>query len=79
MRLEILIIIMAVVLLVFVVEVVRRRRLSESYALLWIAVGVGGILLGVAVMIVTALLVDVVAGRLSSPDGHDRPRTAPAA
>jgi hypothetical protein len=47
MRLEILIIVMAVLLLVFVIEVVRRRRLSESYALLWIAVGIGGLLLGV--------------------------------
>lgn len=47
MRLEITIIVMAVLLLAFVIEVVRRRRLSESYALLWIAVAVGGILLGV--------------------------------
>jgi hypothetical protein len=48
MNLEIFIIGLALVLLVFVVEVVRRRRLSEGYALLWIAVGVGGVLLGVA-------------------------------
>jgi len=34
--------------LVFVIEVVRRRRLSEGYALLWIAVGFAGVLLGVS-------------------------------
>lgn len=48
MSLQIFVIGLGVALLVFVVEVVRRRRLSEGYALLWIAVGVGGVLLGVA-------------------------------
>ena len=37
----------ALLLLGFIVEVVRRRRLSEAYALLWIAVGMGVLLLGV--------------------------------
>lgn len=65
-----------------------------SLGVVWVAIGsialvrngyhyftdtLGGILLGVAVMIATALVIDVVAGRLSSPDGRDRSRTAPAA
>lgn len=54
MRLEILIIVMAVVLLAFVIEVVRRRRLSESYALLWIAVGISGILVGLGRRLIDA-------------------------
>jgi hypothetical protein len=48
MSLEILIIAVAIVLFLFVVEVVRRRQLSEGYAMLWIAVAIGGVLLGVA-------------------------------
>lgn len=48
MGLDIFIIGVGLVLLVFVIEVVRRRRLSEGYALLWIAVGIGGVLLGLA-------------------------------
>ena len=48
MGLDIFIIGVGLVLLVFVIEVVRRRRLSEGYALLWIAVGFGGVLLGLA-------------------------------
>ncbi len=47
-RLSLFIIFVAIVVLVFVIEVVRRRRLSEGYALLWIAVGLGGVLLGFA-------------------------------
>ena len=35
----------ALLLLAFIVEVVRRRRLSESYALLWISVAVVGVVL----------------------------------
>lgn len=45
-RLSLFVILVAVVVLVFVIEVVRRRRLSEGYALLWIAVGIGGVILG---------------------------------
>ena len=48
MNLQIFVIGLGVVLLAIVIEVVRRRRLSEGYALLWIAVGIGGVLLGVA-------------------------------
>jgi len=47
-NLQIFVIGLGVVLLAIVIEVVRRRRLSEGYALLWIAVGIGGVLLGVA-------------------------------
>jgi hypothetical protein len=47
-NLQIFVITLGLVLLAIVIEVVRRRRLSEGYALLWIAVGVGGVLLGVA-------------------------------
>jgi hypothetical protein len=46
-RLEVAVLIASLLLLAFIVEVVRRRRLSEAYALLWIAVGVGVLLLGV--------------------------------
>lgn len=48
MSLQIFVIALGVVLLVVVIEVVRRRRLSEGYALLWIGVGLGGLLLGIA-------------------------------
>jgi hypothetical protein len=48
MNLDIFIIGVGVLLLVFVIEVVRRRRLSEGYALLWIVVGFGGVLLGLS-------------------------------
>ena len=46
-RLELVVLVASLLLLGFIVEVVRRRRLSEGYALLWIAVGVGVLLLGV--------------------------------
>jgi len=45
-RLEVVILLASIILLAFIVEVVRRRRLSEGYALLWIAVGVGVLLMG---------------------------------
>ena len=48
MRLSVTMLIAALLLLGFVVEVVRRRRLSESYALLWISVAVVGVVLGLA-------------------------------
>ncbi len=48
MNLQIFVIGLGIAMLIFVIEVVRRRRLSEGYALLWIAVGIGGVLLGVA-------------------------------
>lgn len=48
MTLEIVVLVVALLLLAFIVETVRRRRLSESYALLWISVAIGGVVLGLA-------------------------------
>ena len=48
MSLEIVILAGVLVLLAVVIEVVRRRRLSESYALLWIGVAAVGLLLALA-------------------------------
>jgi hypothetical protein len=48
MKLELVLLIAVVVILGVVIEVVRRRRLSESYALLWIGVAVVGSLLALA-------------------------------
>ncbi len=48
MKLELVLLAGVLVLLGVVIEVVRRRRLSESYALLWIGVAVAGILLALA-------------------------------
>jgi hypothetical protein len=47
-KLELVLLIAVVVILGVVIEVVRRRRLSESYALLWIGVAVVGALLALA-------------------------------
>ena len=47
-KLEIAVLLAAGGLFVFVLEVVRRRRLSEGYALLWLAVAVTGVLVGLA-------------------------------
>jgi hypothetical protein len=48
MRLEIFVLTVGLVNLVVVLEFVRRRLLSESFALLWSAVAVGGMLLIIA-------------------------------
>ena len=48
MKLSLILLLAAVMLLAFIVEIVRRRRLSESYALLWISVAVVGVILGLA-------------------------------
>jgi hypothetical protein len=47
-RLEVVVLVVAVLLMAFTVEVLRRRRLSESYALLWLGVGFGALILGLA-------------------------------
>jgi hypothetical protein len=47
-RLEVVVLVAAVLLMVFTIEVLRRRRLSESYALLWLGVGLGALVLGLA-------------------------------
>jgi hypothetical protein len=45
---QIVVMLFALGLLGVIVEVVRRRRLSENYALLWIGVGLVGLVLGAA-------------------------------
>ena len=47
-KLQFFLLVVAVVQLVFVVEFVRRRKLLESFAVLWIAVGFGGVVLVIA-------------------------------
>jgi hypothetical protein len=47
-KLQVFLLVIALAQLVFVIEFVRRRELLESYAVLWIAVGVGGVGLVVA-------------------------------
>ena len=47
-RLELVVLVAAVLLMAFTLEVLRRRRLSESYALLWLGVGFGALILGLA-------------------------------
>jgi hypothetical protein len=48
MKLSLVLLLAAILLLAFIIEIVRRRRLSESYALLWICVAVVGVVLGLA-------------------------------
>ena len=45
-RLDVFILVVALVNVAVMLELVRRRQLREKYALLWLAVGVGGIVLG---------------------------------
>jgi hypothetical protein len=47
-KLEIMLLVLAFGLLVFTVEIVRRRRLSENYAIAWMLVALVGVLLGLA-------------------------------
>ncbi len=47
-RLELFVVVVALVNVAVVVEFVRRRMLRESFALLWIAVGLGGVVLSLA-------------------------------
>lgn len=48
MRLQIVVGVLALVLAVVVIEALRRRRLSEGWALLWIGVAIAGLVLGLA-------------------------------
>lgn len=48
MRLELFVLLVAAVNLVVVLEFVRRRKLAESFALLWSAVAIGGLALVLA-------------------------------
>lgn len=45
-RLDVFVVTVAVVLAAVVLELVRRRQMREKYALLWLAVGVGGVAVG---------------------------------
>lgn len=45
-RLDVFVIVVALLNVAVMVELVRRRQLREKYAVLWIAVGVAGIVLG---------------------------------
>ncbi len=47
MRLELLVLSLAVLMMVIVFEFVRRRKLLENFAILWLGVGVAGLALGV--------------------------------
>lgn len=47
-RLEVFVVMVAVLNVAVVVEFVRRRKLRENFALLWIFVGMGGVALSVA-------------------------------
>lgn len=47
-RLEVVVLLTAVLLLGTIIEIVRRRRLSENWAMLWMAVAVGVLLMGLA-------------------------------
>jgi hypothetical protein len=47
-KLQVFLFIVAIAQLVFVVEFVRRRKLLEGFAVLWISVGIGGLVLVVA-------------------------------
>lgn len=46
-RLDVFILVVAMLNVALMVELVRRRQLREKYALLWVSVGIGGILLAV--------------------------------
>lgn len=46
-RLDVFVLVVALLNVVVMLELVRRRQLREKYALLWLGVGIGGIVLGV--------------------------------
>lgn len=48
MKVSLVLIAIALLLLAVILEALRRRRLSEGYALLWISVGVGALALALA-------------------------------
>lgn len=47
-RLEIFLLVSAVVFMAIIVEIVRRRRLAENFAILWLGVALGVVVLGIA-------------------------------
>lgn len=64
MKLEIVLFVGVLILVGVVIEVVRRRQLSESYAMLWIGVAIGG-----AVLAAARPLVDRLSTALGIVDG----------
>ena len=54
-RLDVFIIVVALVNVGVMLELVRRRQLREKYALLWLSVGVGGLILGLGRTLVDRL------------------------
>lgn len=59
MRVEIFLVGTALVILVVIVEVLRRRRLSENFALVWIGVGIAALVLAVSRPLIDAVSVAV--------------------
>ncbi|HEY3241162.1 MAG TPA: DUF2304 family protein, partial [Acidimicrobiia bacterium] len=47
-RLEVVVVVVAALYMVFILGLVRRRQLREKYALLWLGVGLGAIVLSLA-------------------------------
>lgn len=54
-RLDVFILVVALLNVGLMIELVRRRQLREKYALLWMSVGVGGIILGLGRTLVDRL------------------------
>jgi hypothetical protein len=54
-RLQLFVVVLALVNVAVVVELVRRRMLREGFALLWIGVGLGGVALSLARPVFDAL------------------------
>ncbi len=48
MRVSLVLVAIAIVMIAVILEALRRRRLSEGFALLWISVGVGALVLAFA-------------------------------
>jgi hypothetical protein len=53
-KLEVFVLVAALLNITVVVEFVRRRKLLEGFALLWLAVGVGGVVIGLGRPLVDA-------------------------
>jgi hypothetical protein len=47
-RLEVFLLVSAVVFMAIIVEIVRRRRLAENFAILWLGVALAVVVLGIA-------------------------------
>ncbi len=54
MRLQWFVLLLGIAFFAFVIEFVRRRRLTESFVLIWAGVGLGGVVLAIARPLVDA-------------------------